>query len=191
MPLDMLSHFPSNIPFRCLSSKFVEPSEAQRLAFRNLRGRLRLNLDRGSRLRLLTAIHEAFAERSVFGRTHAPQCRSLPEYLEFQAAARAVRMPTSASSSPLAAPRHGQSGGFEPLSLRVFSHRRVLLFRPPPLHLRVLLSPPSVWIQAWLTRPPRGLPGSSDRSELPFKESSLLSSSRPFLSSVPLMSEGL
>ena len=44
-----------------------------------------------SRLRLLTAVREVFAER-VFGRAHA--LASLPEYLEFQAAARAVWMPT-------------------------------------------------------------------------------------------------
>ena len=75
------------------SSDHAEPSEAQLLAFRILRGRL--NLD--SRLRLLTAVQEAFAER-VFGRTHA--LASLPEYIEFQAAARAVWMPTSAVAPP-------------------------------------------------------------------------------------------
>ena len=71
------------------SSQHAQPSEAQHQAFRILRGRLYLD----SRLRLLTAVHEAFTER-VFGRTHA--LASLPEYLEFQAAARAVWMPTSA-----------------------------------------------------------------------------------------------
>ena len=75
------------------SSDHAEPSEAQLLAFRILRGRL--NLD--SRLRLLTAVQEAFAER-VFGRTHA--LASLPEYIEFQAAARAVWMPASAVAPP-------------------------------------------------------------------------------------------
>ena len=76
-----LDHYSSLSPPS--SSDHAEPSEAQLLAFRILRGRLNQ----------LTAIHEAFAER-VFGRTHA--LASLPEYIEFQAAARAVWMPASA-----------------------------------------------------------------------------------------------
>jgi hypothetical protein len=70
------------------STDHTAPSEAQLLAFRILRGRLYLDF----RLRVLTTIHEAFTER-VFGRTYA--LASLPEYIEFQASARAVWMPTS------------------------------------------------------------------------------------------------
>ena len=69
------------------------PSDATMLSFKILRGRLNLDY----RLRLLTAIYEAFTER-VFGRTHA--LVSHPEYLEHQAAARAVWQPTFSCPPP-------------------------------------------------------------------------------------------
>ena len=75
-------------------SEIDPPSEATMLSFKILRGRLNLDY----RLRLLTAIYEAFTER-VFGRTHA--LVSHPEYLEHQAAARAVWQPTFSSPLPL------------------------------------------------------------------------------------------
>ena len=75
-------------------SEIDPPSEATMLSFKILRGRLNLDY----RLRLLTAIYEAFTER-VFGRTHA--LVSHPEYLEHQAAARAVWQPTFSSPPPL------------------------------------------------------------------------------------------
>ena len=68
-------------------SEHEPPSEATMLSFKILRGRLNLDY----RLRLLTAIYEAFTER-VFGRTYA--LVSHPEYLEHQAAARAIWQPT-------------------------------------------------------------------------------------------------
>ena len=116
------------------SSEREVPSEAQLLAFRILRGRL--NLD--SRLRLLTAVHEAFTER-VFGRTHA--LASLPEYVEFQAATRAVWMPTSA-----VAPGRGSSPGpgFAASDVSVSGDSAVL---PTPPSLSPLLFHPFAWIR--------------------------------------------
>jgi hypothetical protein len=65
-------------------SEHDPPSEAQLLSFKILRGRLNYDY----RLRLLTAVYEAVTER-IFGRTHA--LVSHPEFLDFQAAARAVQ----------------------------------------------------------------------------------------------------
>ena len=83
------------LPFDGLSQSLSQPpssvsdslSEEQLLSFKILRGRLYVDY----RLRLLSTVHEAFTER-VFGRTHA--LASLPEYLDFQAAVRAVWLPT-------------------------------------------------------------------------------------------------
>jgi hypothetical protein len=73
------------------------PSEATILCFKILHGRLNLDY----RLRLLTAIYEAFTER-VFGRTHAFKFVSHQEYLEHnEAAACAVWQPTFLSPPPL------------------------------------------------------------------------------------------
>jgi hypothetical protein len=99
-----------------------------------------LNLD--SRLRLPTAVHEAFTER-VFSRTHAlaDPCR-FARGIELQAAARAVWMPNSAAAPP--PPTHTYHHHHHPpvtvvvlsLQSRMFLHcrpGRVLLFSPPPL----------------------------------------------------------
>jgi hypothetical protein len=96
-----------SLPFDGLSQSLSQPpssvsdslSEEQLLSFKILRGRLYVDY----RLRLLSTVHEAFTER-VFGRTHA--LASLPEYLDFQAAARAVWLPTIFSAPPQPSSSH-------------------------------------------------------------------------------------
>ena len=137
LPLDRLSSSLSQPP----PSQPDELSEERLLSFKILRGRLNLDY----RLRLLSTVYEAFTER-VFGRTHA--LASLPEYLHFQAAARAVWLPTNfsipAPSPPPPPPLHSSSSAASaPLSSSEVSLTPSSSFAPVDGSRASLPGPPS------------------------------------------------